>query len=56
MLPFELELEALRAAEPELRYRGGDFAAWQTEAREKLRATIERIINEGCNGLICIIL
>ena len=26
------------------------------EAREKLRATIERIINEGCNGLICIIL
>ncbi|MDR1240764.1 MAG: stage IV sporulation protein A [Oscillospiraceae bacterium] len=27
-----------------------------TDAREKLKQTIERIINEGCNGLICIIL
>ncbi len=27
-----------------------------TDARAKLRETIERIINEGCGGLICIIL
>lgn len=27
-----------------------------TDAREKVKETIERIINEGCNGLICIIL
>ena len=27
-----------------------------TDARDKVRETIERIINEGCNGLICIIL
>ena len=27
-----------------------------TEARMKLQETIERIINEGCGGLICIIL
>lgn len=26
------------------------------DARDKVRETIERIINEGCNGLICIIL
>ena len=26
------------------------------EARMRLQETIERIINEGCNGLICIIL
>lgn len=26
------------------------------EARNKFRETIERVINEGCNGLICIIL
>jgi len=26
------------------------------EARNKIKETIERIINEGCNGLICIIL
>lgn len=26
------------------------------DAREKLRETLERIINEGCSGLICIIL
>jgi stage IV sporulation protein A len=26
------------------------------DARNKLRETIERIINDGCNGLICIIL
>ena len=25
------------------------------EARQKLKETVERIINEGCNGLICII-
>ena len=25
-------------------------------ARNKVRQTIERIINDGCNGLICIIL
>ena len=27
-----------------------------TDAREKVRETIERIINDGCSGLICIIL
>ena len=27
-----------------------------SDARDKLKQTIERIINEGCNGLICIIL
>lgn len=27
-----------------------------SEARQRLQETIERIINEGCNGLICIIL
>ena len=27
-----------------------------SDARAKLRETIERIINEGCGGLICIIL
>ena len=26
-----------------------------TEARMKLKETVERVINEGCNGLICII-
>ena len=26
------------------------------DARNKVKETIERIINEGCNGLICIIL
>ena len=26
------------------------------DARDKFRETIERVINEGCNGLICIIL
>ncbi len=26
------------------------------DARDKIRETVERIINEGCNGLICIIL
>lgn len=27
-----------------------------TDARMKLQETLERVINEGCNGLICIIL
>ena len=27
-----------------------------TEARMKLQQTLERVINEGCNGLICIII
>ena len=27
-----------------------------SDARQKLQETIERIINEGCGGLICIIL
>ena len=27
-----------------------------SDARMRLQETIERIINEGCNGLICIIL
>ena len=26
------------------------------DARMKLKETIERIINDGCNGLICIII
>lgn len=26
------------------------------DARNKIKETIERIINDGCNGLICIIL
>ena len=26
------------------------------DARKKMKETIERIINDGCNGLICIIL
>ena len=26
-----------------------------TDARIKLKETVERIINEGCSGLICII-
>jgi len=26
------------------------------DARMKIQETLERIINEGCNGLICIIL
>ena len=26
------------------------------EARMKMQETLERVINEGCNGLICIIL
>ena len=27
-----------------------------TDAREKVRETIERVINDGCSGLVCIIL
>ena len=27
-----------------------------TDARLKLQETIERIINDGCNGLVCLIL
>lgn len=27
-----------------------------TDARMKMQETLERVINEGCNGLICIIL
>ena len=27
-----------------------------SDARNKVKETIERIINDGCNGLICIIL
>ena len=27
-----------------------------TEARMKFQETLERVINEGCNGLICIII
>lgn len=27
-----------------------------TDARDKVRETIERVINDGCNGLLCIIL
>ena len=26
------------------------------DARDKVRETIERVINDGCNGLLCIIL
>ena len=27
-----------------------------TDARNKVKETIEKIINEGCNGLVCVIL
>lgn len=32
------------------------LARMPVDARGKLRETVERVINEGCNGLICIIL
>lgn len=32
------------------------LARMPSDARGKLRQTVERVINEGCNGLICIIL
>ena len=32
------------------------LARMPMDARGKLRETVERVINEGCNGLICIIL
>ena len=32
------------------------LAKMPPDARGKVRETIERVINEGCNGLICIIL
>ena len=32
------------------------LARMPADAREKVRETIERVINEGCNGLLCIIL
>lgn len=34
----------------------GKLQRMPDDAREKVRETVERIINEGCNGLICIIL
>ncbi len=42
----------------ELVYEGlnNKLAKMPTDARSKVKETIERIINEGCNGLICIIL
>lgn len=33
----------------------GKLSRMPQEARQKLRETVERIINEGCSGLICII-
>ncbi len=35
-MPWEHNLEIIKAIEPGMRYKGGDFAAWQTEARAKL--------------------
>ncbi len=35
-LPLALELEHMRRMVPSMRYDGGDFAAWQSEARAKL--------------------
>ena len=32
------------------------LARMPLDAREKMRETVQRVINEGCNGLICIIL
>lgn len=32
------------------------LAHMPSEARQKLAETLERVINEGCSGLICIIL
>ncbi len=34
----------------------GKLERMPTDARDKFRETIERVINEGCSGLICIIL
>ena len=34
----------------------GKLERMPDEARDKFRETIERVINEGCSGLICIIL
>ena len=33
----------------------GDLHRMPADARVKLKETVERIINEGCSGLICII-
>ena len=35
-IPAEYNLKLVSAVNPALRYEGGDFAAWQTEARAKL--------------------
>ena len=35
-IPAEYNLKLISAVKPALRYEGGDFAAWQTEARAKL--------------------
>lgn len=37
MNPMLHNLELIRAIKPAMRYEGGDFAAWQNEARAKLR-------------------
>ncbi len=34
----------------------GKLLRMPDDARDKVRETIERVINEGCSGLICIIL
>lgn len=34
----------------------GKLERMPDDARNKFRETIERVINEGCSGLICIIL
>ena len=36
MLPWEFNLEIIKNIEPQMRYKGGDFATWQSEARAKL--------------------
>ena len=34
--PAKHTLDLIRATEPAMRYRGGDFEKWQKDAREKL--------------------
>ena len=35
-MPWEHNLEIIKSMEPSMRYKGGDFAVWQKEARAKL--------------------
>ena len=59
-IPAEYNLKLISAVKPALRYEGGDFAAWQTEARAKLAellckslgiALIAEIVSGICRDL-----